>query len=175
MKEFLKTTIVGGVLFLLPVALVLMVLNHALQLAEKVVRPISHSLNSDHTIAGFEIVTALTVLLLVIISFAAGIVARRVAADVSAGGSRARFSAISAVPACEKHARRPCADRRRARPEAGIDQLRRRVADGLPAVDCWSPLRMAGSPCSPAPQSAMISTVSWWPAARTGRSANMME
>jgi uncharacterized membrane protein len=76
MKEFLKTTIVGGILFLLPVALVLMVLNHALQLAEKVVRPVSHGLDLDHSIAGFGIVTVLTVLLLVVVSFAAGIVAR---------------------------------------------------------------------------------------------------
>jgi uncharacterized membrane protein len=76
MRGFLKTTIVGGVLFLLPVAFVLLVLNHALQLAEKVVRPISHSLRFDHTVAGVGIATVLTVLLLIIVSFAAGIVAR---------------------------------------------------------------------------------------------------
>jgi uncharacterized membrane protein len=76
MKEFLKTTIVGGILFLLPVVLVLAVLNHALQLAEKVVRPISHGLDLDHSIAGFGIVAVLTVLLLVVVSFAAGVVAR---------------------------------------------------------------------------------------------------
>ena len=76
MKEFLKTTTVGGILFLLPVALVLAVLNHALQLAEKVVRPVSHDLNLDHSIAGIGIVTVLTVLLLVTVSFAAGVVAR---------------------------------------------------------------------------------------------------
>lgn len=76
MKEFLKTTIVGGVLFLLPVALVLMVLNHAFQLAAKAVRPVSHSLNFDHTVAGIGSATGLTVLLLVLVSFAAGMVAR---------------------------------------------------------------------------------------------------
>jgi uncharacterized membrane protein len=76
MKEFLKTTIVGGILFLVPVALVLAVLNHAVQLAEKIVRPISHDLDLDHSIAGFGIVTVLTILLLVAVSFAAGVVAR---------------------------------------------------------------------------------------------------
>ena len=50
MKEFLKTTIIGGALFLLPVALVLLVLNHALQLAGKVVRPISHNLHFDRAV-----------------------------------------------------------------------------------------------------------------------------
>lgn len=76
MKEFLKTTIVGGVLFLLPVALVLLVLNHAFQLAAKAVRPVSHSLNFEHTVAGIGSATVLTVLLLVSVSFAAGMVAR---------------------------------------------------------------------------------------------------
>jgi uncharacterized membrane protein len=33
MKEFLKATIIGGVLFLLPVALVLLILDHAMRLA----------------------------------------------------------------------------------------------------------------------------------------------
>jgi len=71
-----KTTIVGGILFLLPVALVLMVLNHAFQLAAKAVGSVSHSLNFNHTVAGIGSATVLTVLLLVIISFAAGMVAR---------------------------------------------------------------------------------------------------
>jgi hypothetical protein len=35
MKEFLKTAIVGGVLFLLPVSLVLLVLNHAMRIPTK--------------------------------------------------------------------------------------------------------------------------------------------
>lgn len=76
MKDFLKTTIVGGVLFLLPVALVLLVLNHAFQLAAKAVRPVSHSLSFDHTVAGISSATVLTILLLVIVSFAAGMIAR---------------------------------------------------------------------------------------------------
>jgi len=76
MKEFLKTTIVGGVLFLLPVALMLMVLNHAFQLAAKAVRPVSQTLHFEHSIAGIGTASLLTVLLLIILSFAAGIVAR---------------------------------------------------------------------------------------------------
>jgi uncharacterized membrane protein len=75
MKEFLKATIVGGVLFLLPVALVLLVLSHATRLAAKVVAPISHSLHFDHTVAGVGVATLLAVALLVIFSFAAGVVA----------------------------------------------------------------------------------------------------
>ena len=76
MKEFLKTTIVGGVLFLLPVALVLLVLEHALKLAGKVIQPISHSLNFDRAVTGISVATVLAVTLLIAVSFAAGIVAR---------------------------------------------------------------------------------------------------
>lgn len=78
MKEFLKTTIVGGVVFLLPVALVLAVLDHAFRIAVKAAQPISHGLHLDQLgkIAGIGIVTTLAVLLLVLISFIAGLVAR---------------------------------------------------------------------------------------------------
>jgi uncharacterized membrane protein len=76
MKTFLKTTIVGGALFLLPVALVLLALNHVLHLVIKVIRPVLQHLDVDHDVAGFAVATLLAVLLLVIIAFAAGIVAR---------------------------------------------------------------------------------------------------
>jgi uncharacterized membrane protein len=76
MRGFIKTTIVGGVIFLLPVVLVLLVLSHAMRFAGKVVQPISHSLHFDHTVAGVGVATLLASLLLVIASFAAGVVAR---------------------------------------------------------------------------------------------------
>jgi hypothetical protein len=46
-KEFLKTTIVGGVLFLLPLGLVLFILGYALRLATSVAQPISKALHLD--------------------------------------------------------------------------------------------------------------------------------
>jgi uncharacterized membrane protein len=76
MKEFLQATIVGGVLFLLPAALVLLILGHALRLAGRVVQPISHNLHFDRMVAGVGVADILAVLLLIIVSFAAGIVAR---------------------------------------------------------------------------------------------------
>jgi len=76
MKQFLKTTILDGILFLLRVAFVLLILNHAFRLASKVVWPISHTLHFDHTISGVGTATILAVVLLITISFAAGIVAR---------------------------------------------------------------------------------------------------
>ena len=78
MKEFFKTTIVGGVLFLLPLGLVLFILGYALRLATGVAQPISKALHLDRLgeVAGIGITTVVGVLLLVLVSFAAGIGAR---------------------------------------------------------------------------------------------------
>jgi len=78
MKAFLKATILGGVLFLLPLAIVLILLAYALRLASKVAKPISDYLDLQQwsDFAGIGIVTLLSALLLVFIAFAAGIAAR---------------------------------------------------------------------------------------------------
>jgi uncharacterized membrane protein len=87
MKEFLKTTIVGGALFLLPVALILAILGHAMLIAIKAAQPVSNAMHFDQVgkIAGASIVTTVAVILLVLVSFAAGMVARtRAGARISA-------------------------------------------------------------------------------------------
>jgi uncharacterized membrane protein len=97
-KEFLKTTIVGGALFLLPLGLVLFILGYALRLATGVAQPISKALHLDQLgdLAGIGITTVVGVLLLVLVSFAAGIVAR-----TSIGGRISGWfegSLLSALP-----------------------------------------------------------------------------
>jgi uncharacterized membrane protein len=97
-KELLKTTIVGGALFLLPLALVLFILGYALRLATSVAQPISKALHLDQLgdLAGIGITTVVGVLLLVLVSFAAGIVAR-----TSIGGRISGWfegSLLSALP-----------------------------------------------------------------------------
>ncbi len=72
--NFLKATIAGGLLFLLPVVLVLIVLGHAMRLAGKVAQPISKLL--PDAVVGVGVVTVLAALLLVFISFLAGLAAR---------------------------------------------------------------------------------------------------
>jgi uncharacterized membrane protein len=74
LSKFLKATIVGGLLFLLPLALILIVLRRALQVAGKVAEPISAVL--PDALAGAVTATILAVLVLVLISFLAGLVAR---------------------------------------------------------------------------------------------------
>lgn len=75
LTEFLKTTIVGGLLFLLPVALVLIVLRYAMRLAGKVAEPISEFLRVDEVL-GPGGITVIAVLILIFISFVAGLIAR---------------------------------------------------------------------------------------------------
>jgi uncharacterized membrane protein len=73
--EFLKTTLVGGLLFLLPVVLIVIVLGYAMQMAAKVLKPISDYLPME-AVVGVRGETVLAVLVLIFISFVAGLVAR---------------------------------------------------------------------------------------------------
>jgi uncharacterized membrane protein len=72
---FLKATIVGGILFLLPLVLIVIVLGHAMRIAAKVAEPISKLLPIETTNPA-AIVTFLAVFLLVVISLIAGLIAR---------------------------------------------------------------------------------------------------
>jgi uncharacterized membrane protein len=72
---FLKTTIAGGLLFLLPVAVIAIVLRHAMQLAGKVVKPISNHLPVE-AVVGVRGETVLAILVLILLSLVAGLVAR---------------------------------------------------------------------------------------------------
>lgn len=77
-KEFAKTTILGGVLFLLPAAFALFVLSFALRLIKGLAAPIVHMLRLDHlgNVMGVGVVTVTSVIVLVLLSFAAGMIAR---------------------------------------------------------------------------------------------------
>ena len=78
MRSFLKATVVGGVLFLLPAALVVLILGYAVRLAAKVAQPIANGLglNQLGDVGGIGAATVLEILVLVIISFAVGVFAR---------------------------------------------------------------------------------------------------
>jgi uncharacterized membrane protein len=78
LKEFLKTIIVGGISFLLPIALAVFILSYAFRLVKRIATPISHGLHLDQwgDVAGVGAATFLSVLALVCLAFAAGIVAR---------------------------------------------------------------------------------------------------
>jgi uncharacterized membrane protein len=80
LREFVKTTIIGGLSFLLPVAIIIFILSYALRLVRRIAEPISHSLHLDHLVgAGIGAVTILSAAVLVLIAFAGGIIARTAA------------------------------------------------------------------------------------------------
>ena len=72
---FLRATLAGGLFFLLPVVLIVIVLSHAMQLAVKVAKPIS-SLLPVEAVIGIRGETCLAVLLLILLSLGAGLVAQ---------------------------------------------------------------------------------------------------
>ena len=78
MREFLKSTLVGGVVFLLPLALVLAMLGYAVQLVSGVARPALEFLGLEDygMVQGLGIVTVASVFILVTLAFVAGVLAR---------------------------------------------------------------------------------------------------
>ncbi len=89
LKEFLKTVIIGGISFLLPIALAVFILSYAFRLLKRIATPISHGLHLDQwgDVAGVSAATFLSVLALVLLAFAAGAVAR-----TTFGGRISRWS-----------------------------------------------------------------------------------
>lgn len=74
-KEFLKTTIVGGIVFLVPLILLILVLRHAMTFAAKIAGPIA-AVFPGHKIAGVAVATIIAALVLLLLSFVAGLFAR---------------------------------------------------------------------------------------------------
>ena len=75
LTELLKATMAGGLLFLLPVALIAIVLKQAMQLVEKIVRPISNYLPVE-AVVGVWGETLLAAVVLMLVSLVAGLFAR---------------------------------------------------------------------------------------------------
>src|SRR5215475_8945281 len=73
--EFLKATIAGGLLFLLPLILVILLLTHAMRLAAKVAHPIAKALSLD-AVLGPASEELLAAVVLIAISIGAGLIAR---------------------------------------------------------------------------------------------------
>lgn len=74
-KEFIKTTVVGGIVFLVPLILLILVLRHAMTFASKIAGPVA-ALFPDHKIAGVAVATIIAALVLLLISFLGGLFAR---------------------------------------------------------------------------------------------------
>jgi uncharacterized membrane protein len=75
LKSFLKSTVVGGLTFLVPLVLLVLVLKHAMQFAAQVAVPIAKLLPISH-VGGVAVATLIAVIVLLIVAFLAGLVAR---------------------------------------------------------------------------------------------------
>ena len=71
----LTTTLIGGVVFLLPLIVVLAVVGHALQIAVQAVTPLVQAV-PQLRIGGIALVTVAAVLLLIALCYCAGVLAR---------------------------------------------------------------------------------------------------
>lgn len=74
-KAFLKATLVGGVMFLVPVVLVLIVAGKGMQYAGKIAVPMAKLLPVSH-VGGVAVATALAAAILVLVALLAGLAAR---------------------------------------------------------------------------------------------------
>ena len=77
--RFVKATLVGGLLFMVPIILMILVLKQVLEMVGKVVDPLAAQF-PVHTISGVGITTILAVILMLVVSFLLGL-----AAQTSAG------------------------------------------------------------------------------------------
>jgi uncharacterized membrane protein len=72
--NLLKATIVGGLLFLLPLILVVLLLGHAMKFAAKVAHPVSHAIGLDAAL-GPAAEDAFAAAVLLVIAIVAGVIA----------------------------------------------------------------------------------------------------
>ena len=77
--QFLRTTLVGGILFLVPILVVVFLVEKALVLAHKIVAPLAEHLPIE-SLLGLKTPVFLAVALLVLFCFIAGLFARTVVA-----------------------------------------------------------------------------------------------
>lgn len=75
MKKLIRTTLIGGVVFLVPLVFVVVLVGKAFQVLKVVVTPMSDLLPPDH-IAGVAPAVILTAVVMLLLCFAAGMLAR---------------------------------------------------------------------------------------------------
>ena len=75
MLRFLKTTVLGGILFLVPILIFIAVIGKALELTNKIATPLAQSLPVD-SIGDLALVQILAVAILIAFCFLAGLAAR---------------------------------------------------------------------------------------------------
>ncbi len=98
MPQFVRTTLLGGVLFLMPIAMLAILIDKAMSVALKFVTPVAEKLPDEFHI-GVARVSLLAIGLLVLICFASGLFARTKIAQRLVRGLES--SVLSKIPAYE--------------------------------------------------------------------------
>lgn len=80
--RLIRTTVIGGFVFLVPVVFVIILGEKAIDILRKIAAPIVNRLGLESTILGFGTANVVTVLVIILLCFLAGLIAR------SAFGSR---------------------------------------------------------------------------------------
>ncbi len=89
----IRTTIIGGAAFLVPVVVILMVIRKALEFTHAMAQPFALWIPLD-TVGGMAVGNLLAILMLIVICFAGGVVARRAAGRQFSEAMEAKLHAI---------------------------------------------------------------------------------
>jgi uncharacterized membrane protein len=73
--KFIKTTIVGGIVFMVPIIIIIVILGKAFELMLKIARPIDKLIPIE-SIGGVAFVNVLALLAILVVCFVAGVMAR---------------------------------------------------------------------------------------------------
>ena len=95
MLKFLKTTMVGGILFLVPIIIFIAVIGKALELTKKLAAPLSVLIPLD-SIGNIAMVNLLALIIVLLICFLAGLAAKSTLARKSIGNLESRV--LSKIP-----------------------------------------------------------------------------
>jgi uncharacterized membrane protein len=96
MLKVIRTTIIGGIIFLIPIAIFVAVIGKGLEITGAIAKPIAHGLPVN-MIGGLAAAQGLAILLLVLICFLAGLLARAAIARRVVDGLE--VNVLSRVPA----------------------------------------------------------------------------
>ena len=96
MLKLIRTTIMGGIIFLIPVAIFVAVIGQGLKIAGAIANPVAAVLPVD-MIGGVAVAHVLAIVLLLLICFMAGLLARLALARRAVGALEANV--LSRVPA----------------------------------------------------------------------------
>ncbi len=98
MIQFLKTTIIGGVLFMVPIIILIEIVGEALEITDKLAAPMAAFIPIE-SIGNIEVLNLLAIVVLLLICFLAGLAANSALAVMLVGSVESKF--LNKVPGYE--------------------------------------------------------------------------